>query len=774
MTTAPILAKSVSRGRVVDLVEHSAAVQRAARRMFGSTGRSTRLGEAWLRFFALPAEHFDAFIANLTLACVFHDLGKCSEGFQAMIRGVGEQLVRHEHLSAFLLASEPLRSWLEGNLLVDRLIVQAAVVSHHAKASDASVGGFLLAENRDVLLRASAREVAATLALAEDVLGPAPAELSDLTLDEQALERARRAFRREMHAFERSVRRSQQQTRHRLLLSVKAALVAADSAGSALVREGMTIDEWIDSCFAGQLLTHEDVWSRVITPRIAEVERKRGTPFVWQEFQKQAECLGPRALIVAGCGAGKTLAAWRWIAARLRERPAMRVLFLYPTRATATEGFRDYVSWAGEDAALQSGTASFDLTGLFDNCNDARRDGDYHVPERLFALGFWTKRVFSATVDSFLAFMAVRYAPLCMLPVLADSVVVFDEVHSFDDTMFAALERFLEFFPDVPVLCMTASLPQKMRRVLVDVRGLKAFPDRADDFEDLAKLYRLPRYRVRVGDERDMIGIAAEAVRAGKRVLWVTNTVRRCQKWARKLQTALGDAAVLCYHSRFRLLDRKSRHSEAVSALQIGQPACVLVTTQVCEMSLDLDADVLISEVAPIPSLIQRSGRCCRHVGLATDRVGRVFIYWPSDVRPHLPYTVEELRQGWQFAEELLASALPVSQEQLAELLARQEVITPFARDRYVEFIDNISYAMAADASFRDDNESSVDAVLDADVAEFLQLRAARDVRAEGLILPVPRRAGRSEERLGRFIQVASARRYSTALGFCDEEVIDG
>ena len=51
------------------------------------------------------------------------------------------------------------------------------------------------------------------------------------------------------------------------------------------------------------------------------------------------------ALLLAPCGSGKTLAAWRWIAAQLDKRRAAHVLFLYPTRATARAKLQKYVSW---------------------------------------------------------------------------------------------------------------------------------------------------------------------------------------------------------------------------------------------------------------------------------------------------------------------------------------------------------------------------------------------------------------------------------------------
>src|SRR5437867_9676942 len=83
--------------------------------------------------------------------------------------------------------------------------------------------------------------------------------------------------------------------------------------------------------------------------------------------------------------------------------------------------------------------------------------------DRLFALGLWSRRYFSATVDQFLGFIEHDYKSLCLLPALADSALIIDEVHSFDIRMFDCLIGFLRAF-DMPVLCMTATLPPSRRR----------------------------------------------------------------------------------------------------------------------------------------------------------------------------------------------------------------------------------------------------------------------------------------------------------------------
>ena len=153
---------------------------------------------------------------------------------------------------------------------------------------------------------------------------------------------------------------------------------------------------------------------------------------------------------------GKTIAAWRWAEAQAKTHAFGRVIFLYPTRGTSTEGFRDYVSWA-PDAALVHGTSTYELEAMAQNPDDSR-GASIRLPsqdtERLFALGYWPMKYFSATVDQFLSFLEHSYRSTCLLPALADSVLIVDEVHSFDAKMFESLVVFLKTF-DMPVLCMS-------------------------------------------------------------------------------------------------------------------------------------------------------------------------------------------------------------------------------------------------------------------------------------------------------------------------------
>lgn len=760
-----LLAKRADRPSAPDLgatlLGHEQNVVRSFREIYGSEGSPTRLAIKWLEFFRLEQQqNVASFVLNGVAACALHDVGKANSGFQEAVRGqANAQVVRHEHLSGLLLWLPQVRQWLDG-CNVDSVLVTSAVIGHHLRAEPKDFAEPLSADRRTFTVYPAGLSDAAALLADALAIGAPPAlavqkrwsfgdgpECQDVDALGGDLKNALRQLKRDL---------TNDNTRHRLLMAVRAALLIADSAGSALAREHKDLAEWLSMAFGESNLVHGDtIEHKVIAPRVDDIRKQTGL-FRYTDFQLAADRLPARALLLASCGSGKTLAAWRWIKTRAAVRPVARAIFLYPTRATATEGFRDYVSWAPEaDAALVHGTSAYELAGLFEDPTDPRHGRDYTAEDRLFALGYWPRRIFSATVDQFLGFLQHSYRSACLLPLLVDSVIVIDEVHSFDRSLFSALKRFLKGF-DLPVLCMTASLPSQRQKDLEDC-GLQRFPNDAEHFADLQAMAGMPRYKATcLADEESACRAATEARSRGKRVLWVVNTVARCQKIAK----ALG---AVCYHSRFTLEDRNRRHKEVISAFRRGGGPVLAVTTQVCEMSLDLNAEVLLSETAPITALIQRMGRCNRHAapGRTVDTLGEVRVYPAQD---QAPYRKDDMEGVAEFLKAVDGQAL--SQSRLQELLEEygpREIEV----ERYAAFLEGGPWACSREASLREGVDFTVPAILDRDVEAYLALGRARQP-TDGLFVPVPRRLARTDPRLGSWPLVGPASHYDPQFGLLD------
>lgn len=211
-------------------------------------------------------------------------------------------------------------------------------------------------------------------------------------------------------------------------------------------------------------------------------------------------------------------------------------------------------------------------------------------------------------------------------------------------------------------------------------------------------------------------------------------------------------------------MDRRERHCNVIAAFQGGRGAVLAITTQVCEMSLDLDADVLVTEVAPVTALIQRMGRCVREARPKQGRVGEVLIYSPED---NLPYDGEMLGGAEEFVDDL-AGKDRVSQVDLEGALERWAPL-PHEPDKACSFLESGPYAMAREESFREGTDFTTDAILDADVNDFI---ASRSTEKAGFIVPVPRRfATGADPKLPTYLRTAPAENYHPLIGFYHERI---
>jgi CRISPR-associated endonuclease/helicase Cas3 len=777
---AQLLAKSKPR---LSLQQHLLDAEQAARLIFRLEGR---WGRNWCRFFQIQGVAAQQkFLLNLQVAALFHDIGKANADFYDAVTtpGFKAQTLRHEHLSALVLSLPDVRQWLAQNADLDIDVITAAVLSHHLKASESQVT--VKDDQRvstklknykwcqpsgdsaktSVVLYLQHEEIKATLKQIAHIANlKDPPQLPADVWKEDSL--WKKIWQKGRSAGEDFAEDCQENVSRRLFLgAIKAGLIVSDSVASGIVRVGSDIADWIEDVVHAAPISSADIGTAILNPRAEQIASLTGKPFKPRSFQTQMAEQSSQALLLAACGTGKTLGAWMWAEAQARKYKIGKVIFLYPTRGTATEGFRDYVGWAPEaDAALLTSTARYELEAMQENPSDAIDGKDFQADERLYSLGFWSRRYFSATVDQFLGFMDHSYSSLCLLPVLVDSAVIIDEVHSFDRKMFDTLISFLKHF-DIPVLCMTATLPTSRRKELIDA-GLQVFPteEDRDTLDDLKDKEEHPRYNLApVANFDAAFDQAVKAYQAGERVLWVVNTVDRCLAIAEKLENHEEmknlNARVLTYHSRFRLCDRQKVHAKTIAAFAYQKDGgerkrVIAVTTQVCEMSLDLDTDVLITEVAPVPSLVQRFGRANRHLARGLDFRATLHTYIAPN---HLPYSKDELETATEFLAEL--SHQSISQYQLAVALENHSKAERDA-DGSARFLDSGYYATPG--SFRDTDEFSVTCILDTDLeAVKAILKAKETYKKEPFMISVPKKwANRETEHhswLPKYIGVAEA-----------------
>lgn len=766
MTPHKLLAKSLISGRSpLTLEQHLKDTENAVIAIF-----KYRILNNWCRFFKI--QNPDIFLIHLRIAALFHDIGKANQEFDSLIKGKKrDQALRHEWISALILHLPNMRQWLKPSQL-DLDIITASVLCHHLQASP-SQRGFVKPFGRsrtlvqEVKLYLQNPQIELILKRIGELAKVAGIPLlPDRWSTNDPLWES--VYNNVIDAADNlDYEITDDPQRRGLLLAVKSGLIVADSVASGIFRiEGSNaITEWVTENLHREAITPEEIENKILEPRYRQITQKTGKPFNLKKFQEKATELDTRLLLMSGCGTGKTIFAYKWQQGVVKKIEVGRVIFLYPTRGTATEGFKDYVSWCPEtDGSLLTGTAAYELKAMLENPSESTKDKDFTTDERLYALGFWGKRFFSATVDQFLSFLNHNYAGLVLLPVLVDSVLVIDEIHSFSSKMFESLLSFLEHF-DIPVLCMTATLSSSRKKALTsDLEsrkiGLCVFPteDRRE-LEELEKAENRSRYKISLSSDHTAIQEAINAFEQGKRVLWVVNTIDRCRQKAKEIEEKLGtNTEVLIYHSRFRLKDRKDKHQKTVNAFQSRKQAVIAITTQVCEMSLDLDADTLVTEVAPISSMVQRFGRSNRY-GLID--YSQIWIYEPPDIKP---YNKEEISSAKCFISAVEGI---VSQQHLAQQLERY---SPKERIEPSSYFIEAGY-WATSEPFRETDDYSINAILDTDLDLFLNLGENKNPDSDGYILPIPKKfahsyTGSRPDNLPNYLAIADSKYYCQKYGF--------
>jgi len=213
---------------------------------------------------------------------------------------------------------------------------------------------------------------------------------------------------------------------------------------------------------------------------------------------------------------------------------------------------------------------------------------------------------------------------------LAGKVVILDEVHSYDLYTGTLIDKLITTLEELgcTVIILSATLTGKRRSQIVSCNGdveNAEFPypfisGRKKGHSIEPRAARPPATQTVRIDFISAEDATEEAVRLasnGGAVLWICNTVDAAQRqYSRLMSPPQKDFPIGLLHSRFPFWRREKLETEWMERFgKDGTTRCgsILVATQVVEQSVDLDADFLISKLAPTDMLLQRLGRLWRH-----------------------------------------------------------------------------------------------------------------------------------------------------------------
>lgn len=239
-----------------------------------------------------------------------------------------------------------------------------------------------------------------------------------------------------------------------------------------------------------------------------------------------------------------------------------------------------------------------------------------------------------------LGVLPARHQSLRLLG-LGRKVLLVDEVHAYDSYMQKLLDALLEAHARQggSAILLSATLPQTMRENLVKAfhRGLVEDAPSLSEPAEYPLVTHTPsdtleqaidtRAEVkrtvnieRLDNQDDVIARILKTVNAGQCVCWIRNTVKSArQSYQYLLDAGVDPNRLSLFHSRFAMIDRLAIEDRTVAhfgndSAHEHRKGQVLIATQVVEQSLDLDFDVMITDLAPIDLIIQRAGRLRRHI----------------------------------------------------------------------------------------------------------------------------------------------------------------
>jgi len=261
---------------------------------------------------------------------------------------------------------------------------------------------------------------------------------------------------------------------------------------------------------------------------------------------------------------------------------------------------------------------------------------------------------------------------------LAGKTVIFDEVHAYDTYMSTLFERLLEWLGAIgtSVVVLTATLPRERRDALLRhyARGA-GFSGTSDELtasyprlswataegtgaehvdqhqlSDLSRReLRLEWVDMRLPTEGEPFALGKQirdALRDGGCAAVICNTVARAQNMYNLLKQHVDPDELDLLHARFPFEDRDGREKDALihfgkpggsvstegGEKQVARPKRrVLVATQVIEQSLDLDFDLMVTDLAPADLVLQRAGRLQRHVRNRPERFQDGAVLWVGE-----------------------------------------------------------------------------------------------------------------------------------------------
>ena len=578
----------------------------------------------------------------MRIICLYHDAGKVFSGFQNMIRKKLKEPLIETKFSNELLKHEQISPAFIPNKLYEmtedeRTLVYQAIYYHHERD--------ISNVDREILKKVIEEDIKPNLEMIKFELGIEIGELKTFYL----------------RLVEGQARITEGHRLYNDYCMMKGLLHRLDHSSSA------ELDIEDD--------TEEEV--QIFVKKFLRERRKSDL----NDLQALCEDRQDESLVVIGCtGVGKTDGGLIWSGAD-------KTFFTLPLRISINAIF-DRIRECKEIGYKHVGLLHSSAFDYLENKSDIQNEMD-KIDE---ARNLYNK-ITACTVDQIFPFVFKYRGYEKMYATLSYSKVIIDEIQAYSPEMVAIILKGLEMIYKIngKFMVMTATLPSIYTDKLEEM-GIKY------EYGEYTK--KMDRHKIKLLDTGiledidEMCEMAKE-----KKVLVIVNTVNKALEMYKVLEN-IGANNVNVLHSRFLQEDRVEKERMIKEFSETEGESGIWITTQIVEASLDIDFDVLYTEMSTLDSLFQRMGRCYRkreytgddaNIRIYTENLSGLTAIYDKDIHEISLKLLKGEGEDKGFDNEFLSEGVKI--ELVKKLYSRERIEKTKFYEKFKEsfkFLDNI------------------------------------------------------------------------------------
>jgi len=534
---------------------------------------------------------------------ILHDIGKASSVFQKRLitNKKTDNPFRHEIASIFFL------SLFEQDL--HPALIEMIIAHHKSVLCDVGKKGILdLEENRDDSFALHCKDWEFWKKDALTILSTFGITVHDLSIEEA------------LSSYERVLEYCEKAVRERGYSEWRGLLMAADHFASALC--GKT-DDYLDRIFK--------------KPKLDFYNRQHD---LYPLSLKNAFSNKTHTMVVASTGAGKTDFLFR--------RCKSRVFYTLPFQASINAMYKRVKN----DLASDNPNMDIRLLHAASKIVLEGKSREEKIIQGHVGAGV---KVLTPHQIAAIAFGTNGYEAMIMDIKGCD--VILDEIHTYTDVTRAIVLKIIQVlkYLGCNIHIGTATMPKLLYNRIIDLLGKENVLEVQMEESELIQFNRHIIHKINSWSRA--VEHIEQSVSEQKKILVVCNRVKTAQEQYMRLKELFPDIPILLIHSRFTKGDRDEKERLLLGLDEFGKPngnfnssteACIVVATQVVEVSLDISFDLMVTEAAPLDALIQRFGRVNRK--RTKETIGNykpIYVLQPPDnEKDAKPYDIEIINRS--------------------------------------------------------------------------------------------------------------------------------